>query len=169
MIEIKIEYLQNYDLENWKELSYQFEGDAGFDLRAAINEPIILNPPGITNAPNPQVNQIHYYFDGIERKLIPTGIKVELPEGFELQIRSRSGLALKEGIFVLNSPGTVDERFRGEIGVILCNLSSSQVIIKPGDRIAQAIVNSIPKISLIKVEKVNETQRGENGFGSTGK
>ena len=147
-----VEYLENYNLELWGELSYAHIGDAGFDLRAAISEPIILNPPGLTRAPNQQLNQMHYYFDGIERKLIPTGIKMELPMFYECQIRSRSGLALKEGLFVLNSPGTIDCQFRGEIGVILCNLSSSQVVIEPGQRIAQAVIQSLPGIALQKVE-----------------
>ena len=92
-----------------------------------------------------------------------------MPDYFEMQVRSRSGLCIKEGVFVLNSPGTVDSQYRGEVGVILCNLSSSQVIINPGDRIAQGVINQLPVATLLKVGKVNETVRGESGFGSTGK
>ncbi len=124
-------------------------GSAGADLRAFINESITLKP--------------------LERRLIPTGIKMELPIGVEAQIRPRSGLAYKNGISVLNSPGTIDSDYRGDIGVILINLSSENFVINNGDRIAQMVIakHEHPKFILSKELKVSS--RGEDGFGSTGK
>ena len=101
-------------------------------------------------------------------RLIHTGIKIALPVGYEAQIRSRSGLALKHGVVVLNSPGTIDSDYRGEIGVILIKLTEGTHKILPGDRIAQMIVSQVPRISFIKVDKLDNTVRGEGGFGSTG-
>jgi len=126
-------------------------GDSGFDLRAFISEPITLKP--------------------LERKLIPTGLRFELSQNTELQVRPRSGMALKYGISVLNTPGTVDEGYRGDVGIIAVNLSNEVYIIQPGERIAQGvIVNVIGQgiSDLSKVNNLSETERGEGGFGSRG-
>jgi dUTP pyrophosphatase len=105
----------------------------------------------------------------MERSLVPTGLFVELPEGYEIQVRPRSGLAIKQGITCLNSPGTVDADYRGELKVILINLSGEPQTIRSGDRIAQMVLQSVEKIHWIPVETINETQRGAGGFGHTGK
>jgi len=127
-------------------------GDSGFDLRAFISESVTLKP--------------------LERKLIPTGLKFELSPNTELQVRPRSGMALKYGISVLNTPGTVDEGYRGEVGVIAVNLSNEDYTIQPGERIAQGVIMNVVGQGISKLVKVNnlsETERGEGGFGSTGK
>jgi dUTP pyrophosphatase len=129
--------------------SYATLLSAGMDLRANLNESITLNPH--------------------QRALIPTGLFIALPEGYEAQIRPRSGLALKKGITVLNSPGTVDADYRGEIGVILINLSNESFIIENGERIAQMVIAKYEQISFEEVSSLDETQRGSGGFGSTGK
>ena len=121
---------------------------AGMDLRANINEPITLNP--------------------LERKLIPTGLYIALPEGYEAQMRPRSGLALKKGITVLNTPGTIDADYRGEIGVILVNLSDQDFVVEDGERIAQMVIAKHEKAEWEQVEVLTETERGEGGFGHTG-
>lgn len=126
---------------------YQTELSAGMDLSANLPESVVLKP--------------------LERKLIPTGLFLELPAGFEAQIRPRSGLALKNGITVLNTPGTIDADYRGEIGVILVNLSKDDFTIKNGDRIAQMIIAKYETAQFVEVEKLTETARGEGGFGST--
>ena len=125
------------------------KGSAGADLRAFVNDTIIIKP--------------------FERKLIPTGLKMELPIGYEAQIRSRSGLALKNGISVLNSPGTIDSDYRGYIGVILINLSNVEFTVNNGDRIAQIIIAKHEFPIFISTEKLKNSERGEGGFGSTGK
>ena len=125
------------------------QGSAGADLRAFINDTIIIKP--------------------FERKLIPTGLKMELPIGYEAQIRSRSGLALKNGISVLNSPGTIDSDYRGDIGVILINHSNVEFTVNNGDRIAQIIIAKHEFPTFISTEKLKNSERGEGGFGSTGK
>jgi dUTP pyrophosphatase len=119
------------------------------DLRAFLPAPVVLKP--------------------LERKLIPTGLFVEIPEGYEAQIRPRSGLALKKGITVLNSPGTIDADYRGEIGIILINLSNEDFVIESGERICQMIIAAHETVQWSLVEKLEETQRGEGGFGHTGK
>ena len=124
-------------------------GSAGVDIRAYLNEKIILNP--------------------LERKLIPTGLKVEIPLGYEIQIRPRSGLAYKHGITVLNSPGTIDSDYRGEIGVLLINLSNEAFEIKNGERIAQMILAKHEVPNFIQLKELSSSARGEGGFGSTGK
>jgi dUTP pyrophosphatase len=129
--------------------NYQTENSAGVDLKANINEEIILSP--------------------FQRVLVPTGIKIALPEGYEAQVRPRSGLAFKNGVTVLNSPGTIDADYRGEIGVILVNLSNENFVIKDGERIAQLVITKYEKVRFEEVEVLNETTRGEGGFGSTGK
>lgn len=129
--------------------SYSTELSAGVDLRAYLDEPIILKP--------------------LERALIPTGLYIELPQGYEAQVRPRSGLAIKYGITVLNSPGTIDADYRGEIKVILINLSNEPFTINNGDRIAQMVIAKHETAQWIEVDNLSETKRGEGGFGSTGK
>lgn len=128
---------------------YATELSAGMDIRANLSEPVILNP--------------------LERKLIPTGLFIELPEGYEAQMRPRSGLALKYGITLLNTPGTIDADYRGEIGVILVNLSNEPFIINDGERICQMVISSYEKVKWNEVEILGETDRGAGGFGHTGK
>jgi len=128
--------------------SYATDGASGMDIRANLDAPLTLQP--------------------MERFLVPTGLFIELPEGFEAQIRPRSGLAIKQGITCLNSPGTIDSDYRGELKVILINLSTSPQVIEPGDRIAQMIIGGFAKVSLKLVQQLNESERGEGGFGHTG-
>lgn len=128
---------------------YATEQSAGMDLRANIDEPITLKP--------------------LERRLIPTGLSIALPDGYEAQVRPRSGLAYKKGLTVLNSPGTIDADYRGDIGVILINLSSEDFVIEDGERIAQLVVAPYTKVAWSEVSELDETIRGEGGFGSTGK
>jgi len=127
---------------------YQTKGSAGMDLRAFINEPLELAP--------------------LERKLIPTGLFIELPDGTEAQIRPRSGLAYKHGITVLNSPGTIDADYRGELKILLVNLSNEPFIINSGERIAQLVLTNFHQPELIKVDQLTITDRSSGGFGSTG-
>lgn len=129
--------------------SYSTIMSAGMDLRANLEEAVVLK--------------------SLERKLVPTGLFIELPQGFEAQIRPRSGLALKKGITVLNTPGTIDADYRGEIGVILINLSQEEFVIENGERICQMIVASHETVEWNLVEDLNETERGAGGFGHTGK
>ncbi len=129
--------------------AYATEGSAGMDLCAHIHESVVLEP--------------------LERKLISTGLFIELPTGYEAQIRPRSGLALKQGITCLNSPGTIDADYRGEIGVILINLSNEMQVIKTGDRIAQMVIAPVTQISWEPATALTPTSRGAGGFGSTGK
>ena len=128
--------------------SYETEGAAGMDLRANINASILLKP--------------------LERAIIKTGLFIALPVGFEAQVRPRSGLAAKKGITVLNSPGTIDADYRGEIGVILVNLSNEEFRVNDGERIAQLVIAKHQRIEWQKVEILDETKRGSGGFGSTG-
>lgn len=128
--------------------SYETKGSAGLDLRANIDKPIVLQP--------------------LDRALIPTGLFMELPVGYEAQIRPRSGLALKKGITVLNSPGTVDSDYRGEVGVILINLSSVDFTINPGDRIAQMVIAKHEQAEWVEVDGLSSTERGEGGYGHSG-
>ena len=143
-MEIKIVKKSNNELP-----AYSTQLSAGMDLRAFLPGPVVLKP--------------------MERKLIPTGLFVEIPAGYEAQIRPRSGLALKKGITVLNSPGTIDADYRGEVGIILINLSNEDFVIESGERICQMIVASHETVEWNLVEKLEETQRGEGGFGHTGK
>lgn len=128
---------------------YSTSLSAGMDLRANVDMPVELKP--------------------LERKLISTGLYIELPEGFEAQIRPRSGLAIKKGITVLNSPGTIDADYRGEICVILINLSNEPFIVNDGERICQMIISKYEQVEWIDVEELNETGRGDGGFGHTGR
>lgn len=122
---------------------------AGMDLRANIEEPIVLKP--------------------LDRKIIPTGLFIELPAGYEAQIRPRSGLAIKKGITVLNSPGTIDADYRGEVCIILINLSNEDFIINDGERICQMVIASHVQAELVEVQELGETDRDAGGFGHTGK
>ena len=128
--------------------TYATAGSAGMDIRANLEVPVVLKP--------------------MERYLVPTGLFIELPEGYEAQIRPRSGLAIKQGITCLNSPGTVDSDYRGELKVILVNLSGSEQVINHADRIAQMIIAKTEKAALVLVQQLNESVRGEGGFGHTG-
>ena len=128
--------------------AYSTRFSAGMDLRANLDAPVILKP--------------------MERSLIPTGLFVELPEGFEAQIRPRSGLALKKGISVVNTPGTIDADYRGEIGIILINLSDVDFVVNDGERICQMVINKVEKLSWIEVNSLEDSDRGSGGFGHTG-
>ncbi len=143
-MKVKIVNRSAFDLPD-----YQTPLSAGMDVRANIVEPVTLPPLG--------------------RATIPTGLFVELPAGYELQVRPRSGLAAKYGVTVLNSPGTVDADYRGEIGVILANLSDKDFTVKPGERIAQMVVASHARVEWEMVDVLSETERGSGGFGSTGR
>jgi dUTP pyrophosphatase len=143
MIDIKIINTSSHDLP-----SYQTALSAGMDLRANNPEPIELGP--------------------LERAIVPTGIFIELPSGYEAQIRPRSGLAAKKGVSLVNSPGTIDADYRGEIGVILVNLSNDPFTVERGERIAQMVIAKHEQARWIEVDQLGESERGEKGFGSTG-
>lgn len=128
---------------------YETSGAAGMDVRANIKEPITL--------------------DSLDRVLIPLGLRLEIPEGYEVQVRPRSGLALKHGIGMVNSIGTIDSDYRGEIGAIIVNLSKEPYTIQPQERIGQLVLNKVSQIEWEVVEKLSESERGSGGFGSTGK
>ena len=142
-MQIKIINKSNHELPNYETIA-----SAGMDLRANISEPITLK--------------------SLERTIVKTGLFIELPIGYEAQVRPRSGLAAKKGITVLNSPGTVDADYRGEIGVILVNLSNEDFVIENGERIAQLIIAKHERAEWLEVSELSETPRGEGGFGSTG-
>ena len=144
MIQINIVNKSKHDLPE-----YATPLSAGMDIRANLSEPITLLP--------------------LQRKLIPTGLYIELPKGYEAQIRPRSGLALKKGITVLNTPGTIDADYRGEIGVILVNISDEPFVVNDGERICQMVVAVHATVRWQQVEQLDETQRGTGGFGHTGK
>ena len=144
----KIKKLENFD--NTHSLPfYATEGSAGMDVCAMIEEEIVIKPSEIN--------------------IIPTGLSIELPNGYEAQIRPRSGLAIKSGVTILNSPGTIDSDYRGEIKIILINLGKSDFIVKKGDRIAQMVINKFEKVEWEESDNLKETKRGECGFGHTGK
>lgn len=128
---------------------YETSGAAGMDVRANIKEPIVLG--------------------SLDRVLIPLGLRLEIPEGYEVQVRPRSGLALKHGIGMVNSIGTIDSDYRGEIGTIIVNLSKEPYTIQPQERIGQIVLNKVEQIEWEVVEKLSESERGSGGFGSTGK
>ncbi len=129
--------------------AYATAGSSGMDVRAHLDVPVVLKP--------------------FERSLLPTGLFIELPENYEVQIRPRSGLAIKQGITCLNSPGTIDADYRGEIKIILINLSGEDQVINPGDRIAQLVIQKVEKCAWRKVEILEVTERNKGGFGHTGK
>jgi dUTP pyrophosphatase len=143
-MEIKLINKSGHPLPN-----YSTEHSAGMDLRANLETDVVLKP--------------------LQRALIPTGLFIELPEGFEAQIRPRSGLAFKHGITILNAPGTIDADYRGEIGVILVNLSSDEFVIKNGERICQMVIAKHEKAQWKETISLQETERGAGGFGHTGK
>ncbi len=127
---------------------YQSEGASGADLRAKLDEAVMILPR--------------------QRALIPTGIRLQIPRGLEAQIRPRSGLAAKNGVTVLNSPGTIDSDYRGEVKIVLINLGETEFVIRPGDRIAQIVFSAVTRVVFRRAETVAETPRGDGGFGSTG-
>lgn len=146
MIKVQVKRLpHNQDLPLPR---YMSSHAAGMDLCAAVESEMVI-PPG-------------------EWKLVPTGIAIALPDGYEAQVRPRSGLALKQGVSVLNTPGTIDADYRGEVGVILMNHSKKDLVIKRGDRIAQMIINEVVRINFDEVLELSESMRGEGGFGHTG-
>ena len=128
---------------------YATSGASGMDIRASLDDAITLQP--------------------LERVLVPTGLYVEIPAGYEAQVRPRSGLAIKQGITCLNTPGTIDADYRGEIKIILINLSSEEQVIHPGDRIAQMVIQSVERVSWVPVQQLEVTCRNTGGFGHTGK
>lgn len=142
-ITVKIISESPYDLP-----TYETHSAAGMDVRANISEPLTLGP--------------------LERALIPTGLKMQLPQGYECQIRPRSGLALKHGISLVNTPGTVDADYRGDIGIIVINLSNEPYTIAPGERIAQMVIKKYVHVTWEPVKRIDETERGEGAFGHTG-
>ena len=142
-MKVKVVNKSKHSLPNYSTIA-----SAGMDLRANIGHPIILKP--------------------LERVIVKTGIFIELPIGYEAQVRPRSGLAFKKGITVLNSPGTVDADYRGEVGIILVNLSSDDFVIEDGERIAQMVITKHEQADWVEVEKLEESERGSGGFGSTG-
>lgn len=144
MIQLPVINNSPYELPAYATIS-----SAGLDLKAVLDQPLILQP--------------------LERKIIGTGLKIALPEGYEAQVRPRSGLAARHGITVLNAPGTIDADYRGEIGVILVNLSNEAFEIVPGERIAQLVVAQYTQLDWQLTETLDDTDRGEGGFGSTGK
>jgi len=142
---LKIERLENNKILP----EYKTEGAAGMDLCAAIDKPVVLKP--------------------LERKLIPTGLKIELEHGYEAQIRPRSGLSIKHGITLINCVGTIDEDYRGEVCIPLVNISDKEYTIEPNERIAQMVITKVEQAKIEVVTELTETARGEGGFGSTGK
>ncbi|MCM1029195.1 MAG: dUTP diphosphatase [Alloprevotella sp.] len=128
--------------------AYETPSAAGMDIHAAIKEPMTLNP--------------------MQRALVPTGLRLQLPQGYECQIRPRSGLALRSGISIVNTPGTVDADYRGEIGVIVINLSDTPFVINPGERIAQMVITTYTHVHWESVDRIDETERGDGAFGHTG-
>jgi dUTP pyrophosphatase len=137
-----------YEGEKGSEPAYQSDGAAGADLRANIGNEVVIKPGG--------------------RALIPTGIRLQIPRGMEAQVRPRSGLAARHGVTVLNSPGTIDSDYRGEVMVILINLGAEDFRILPGDRIAQVVFSPVARVSFMWSDRVKESRRGNGGFGSTG-
>ena len=143
MLKVKIVNNSGFPLPAYE----SFEA-AGMDVRAALSEPLTLGPG--------------------ERTLVPTGLRMQLPPGYECQVRPRSGLALKKGITVLNTPGTLDADYRGEVGIILINLSKEPFVINPGERIAQLVVKQYVRVEWEPAERLDETQRGDGAFGHSG-
>jgi len=142
-MQVKVKFHSIFELPK-----YETSSSAGMDIRANMEASVELKP--------------------MERTLIPTGMFIEIPEGYECQVRPRSGLALKKGITVLNSPGTIDADYRGEVGVILVNLSAENVVIEPGERIAQLVFARVEQAEWAVIDNLTQTERGAGGFGSTG-
>ena len=135
--------------ENVSLPKYETSGSAGMDVRANIEEPIVMG--------------------SLERVLVPTGLKIAIPEGYEVQVRPRSGLAIKHGITLMNTPGTIDSDYRGELKVIMVNLSKDEYVINPQERIGQLVLNKVAQMEFVEVDSLDETERGAGGFGHTGK
>jgi len=148
IVEIKIKRL-SAEFEDIPIPSYATSGSAGMDIRAAVKDEIIIEPNSIT--------------------LVPTNLSAEIPKGYEIQIRPRSGLAINHGVGILNSPGTIDSDYRGEIKIIMINLGKKKFAIKRGDRIAQLVVSKVYTANLTQSDNLNHSQRGKGGFGHTGK
>lgn len=167
-VQLDIEYLPHYNLEKWGELEYNHDGDAGFDLRYAGDCHIHIE--SIFEAYDDWKSQDYSYIATPHHyQTVPCGIKVKIPEGYQVEVRPRSGLAAKYGITIVNSPGTIDSSYTGEWKVILCNLGYRDFRIDPGDRIAQAVLMPVEKIMFKKVDNiVDDTSRNSGGFGSTG-
>ena len=147
-VEIKFKRLKK-ELNHIPLPSYATEGSAGLDIYAALEKPISISHSSI--------------------EMIPTNISVEIPEGYEIQVRPRSGLAAKHGIGILNSPGTIDSDYRGELKIIIINFGREEFIIHPAERIAQLVLSKVYKAEFVEAEELNNTQRGEGGFGHTGR
>ncbi len=145
MDRIKVKIINNSGFEL---PAYETFSSAGMDVRAALTEPVVLAP--------------------MERRLIPTGLRVQLPHGFEMQLRPRSGLALKHGISLVNTPGTVDADFRGEIGIILINLGQEPFTVNPGERICQMVIARYTRVEWEPTDRIDHTERGDGAFGHTG-
>ncbi|MBD3616049.1 MAG: dUTP diphosphatase [Gracilimonas sp.] len=139
----KLDHAKDLPLPNYESVSA-----AGMDLRAAVETPIVIKPG--------------------ERKMIPTGLQMALPEGYEAQVRPRSGLAIRNGITMLNTPGTIDADYRGELKVIVINHGEEEFVVNHGDRIAQMVIAPVTQFPVVEVDELDETDRGEGGFGSTG-
>ncbi len=147
-VEIKIKRL-NDQFDDIPVPGYATSGSAGMDIRAAVKDEIVIEPSNIS--------------------LIPTNLSVEIPNGYEIQVRPRSGLAANHGIGILNSPGTIDSDYRGEVKIILINLGKEKFVIKRGDRIAQLVVSKVYTANLVQADDLNHSKRGKGGFGHTGK
>lgn len=147
-VEIKFKRLSR-ELNHIPLPSYATKGSSGLDIYAALEKPVALSRGGI--------------------EMVPTNISVEIPEGYEIQVRPRSGLAAKHGIGILNSPGTIDSDYRGEIKIIIINFGKEDFIIQPAERIAQLVISKVYRAKFVETEELNETKRGEGGFGHTGR
>jgi dUTP pyrophosphatase len=154
-VSVDVVYLDNY--KSGKELEYAHDGDSGFDFRAAFP----------SNLRSGQSERLYLLKPG-DVEVIPTGVKMAIPRNFELQVRTRSGSPLKKGFHVANSPGTVDSGYRGEIGVIIQNISDKQIVIHPGERIAQGVLCPVYKADFHKVKELDSTERGSGAYNSTG-
>ncbi len=135
--------------ENVSLPKYETSGSAGMDVRANIEAPIVI--------------------ESLERVLVPTGLKIAIPEGYEVQVRPRSGLAIKHGITLLNTPGTIDSDYRGDVGIIVANMSKETYTIMPQERIGQLVLNKVAQMEFVEVDSLDETERGTGGFGHSGK
>ena len=144
---LMIKYLPHYD-RTWGDLGYAKPGDAGFDLRAAIDAPLEIYPG--------------------RRRLVPCGVKIAIPDGYEIQVRSRSGLSSKQGLIVLNAPGTIDAGYRGEIFALMHNTDPDPQVIQPGDRVAQGVLAKVGYLAFVETDELPDSARGETGFGSSG-
>lgn len=148
-IQAKVVYLDNYNGgEDNEKLGYKHDGDSGFDLRAGISEPMVIKP--------------------FERVIVPSGVKIVVDKFAEIQVRPRGGTALKKGLTIVNTPGTVDSNFRGEIGILAINVSDADIVVEPGERIAQAVIAPVFEAILCEVSSVDETTRNEGAYNSTG-